>query len=91
MARKIPGNLFILGQPFDVDLEGSRRTREDHPLLPKKGSIAGEQTSLVPKIEPTELIVFLADPWSLNVYLFPGSKLTPSLLLKLPSPFRDLF
>ena len=91
LARKIPGNLFILGQPFDVDLEGSRRTREDHPLLPKKGSIAGEQTSLVPKIEPTELIVFLADPWSLNMYLFPGSKLTPSLLLKLPSPFRDLF
>lgn len=61
------------------------------PLPQKKGPTAGEQTGLVPKIEPIELIVFLADPWSLNVYLSPGSKLTLSVLLKLPSPFRDLF
>ena len=70
-------------------------TREDHqPHLPppqKKGLTAGEQTGLVPKIEPIELIAFLADSWSLNVFLSPGSKLTVSLLLKLPSPFRDPF
>ena len=77
---EISGSLFVLGQ-FWWPVQGPEKTPD--------GSGAGEQTGAVPTNEPIVTHCFSLQPWNLKIHLSPGSKLMPSLHLKLSRVYSE--